>query len=135
MLPIIADILSGWHGVLDPLPDVLIPVPLHHWRLRRRGFNQAERIAAMLSKRVGVPTVADLVARGKATKPQPGLRPAERVINLADAFVLRRPVLGLSICLVDDIVTTRATLNSLAGVLAAGGAQRITAFALASARR
>ena len=104
-------------------------VPLHPERLRERGFNQAERLALELARRLGLPQV-DGLQRIRATPAQVGLSQAERRINLLDAFLWKassRPPDGLA--LVDDVSTTGATLAAAAAAVRQAGGS-IAAFAV-----
>lgn len=109
----------------------LVPVPLHDARRRERGYNQAALIAASLGRETGL-EVRDLLRRERATARQHGLGRAARLQNLAGAF---RHVGGAappgSVILVDDILTTSATLESCATVLRAAGAEHVYGFAVA----
>ncbi|MEO8252340.1 MAG: ComF family protein [Chloroflexota bacterium] len=110
---------------------VLVPVPVHPQRLRQRGYNQAALIAAELSNRTGVPMVESLV-RVRPTTRQHGLGRAARLHNLRGAFGPRDPPpIGCTAILVDDILTTSATLEACAEVLRAHGASRVLGFAVA----
>lgn len=102
-------------------PPALTFVPLHPRRLRERGFNQAERIAAELSQSLGVPLLRGLV-RVRATPAQVGLSQAERRVNLQEAFrwtAAQAPPQALG--LVDDVCTTGATLTASARAVAEAG--------------
>jgi ComF family protein len=104
-------------------PAVLVPVPMDRAARRRRGFNQAERIAVELGKRWGVPVARHAVVKRRATRPQSRLGRDERLHNLLGAFGPGPDaVRGLCPILVDDLVTTGATAAACAAVLAAGGA-------------
>jgi ComF family protein len=109
----------------------LVPVPVHADRLRQRGYNQAALLAAALARRRSLP-VADLLERRRATTQQHRLDRAARLRNLRDAFAVRahaRP--PPTVILVDDILTTSATLEACAGVLRASGTTRVLGFAVA----
>ncbi len=111
-------------------PDLLAPVPLAPRRLAVRGFNQAWEIARPLGRQLGVPASATLLARRRDTVSQRVLDQPGRQANLQDAFVLAQPrrLDGLHIGLVDDVMTTGATLREAAHVLKAHGAARVTAL-------
>jgi ComF family protein len=109
-------------------PDVIVPVPLAHKRLIERGYNQAWEIARPFAKALHVPADATLIRRVVETAPQSRLDLAARRQNVGRAFALARPVDGLHVALVDDVMTTGATLEALAHLLKAAGARRVTNF-------
>lgn len=112
-------------------PDCLVPVPLHRSKERRRGFNQAEYLAARISRQSGIPMEAGLVAKIRKTKSQKRLSGRERKKNLAGAFAVTKPVAGLCILVVDDVFTTGSTIDAMAECLKKAGALRVhflTAF-------
>ncbi|HYM34631.1 MAG TPA: ComF family protein [Steroidobacteraceae bacterium] len=97
--------------------DYLVPIPLHRTRLAERGYNQAERIAKGLSKSINVPiSRSTLLRRIKPTPTQTGLTAGEREENVRDAFALsaNTNLKGKKVILVDDVMTTGATLASAA---------------------
>ncbi len=113
--------------------DVLVAVPLHSARLRERGFNQSALLGASLSARLGIPLL-DALVRSRATRSQVGLGRAARRRNVQAAFDARAGLkAGASVCLVDDVATSGATLAAAAEALDAAGAGNVTAvtFALA----
>jgi len=116
----------------------LIPVPLAAARARERGYNQSELLARALSDRWGVPVWSHAVIRSRATRSQTELTPEERVGNVAGSFQLveraRDRIRGQHIVLVDDVVTTAATLNECARVLYAAGARIISYVTFGRAR-
>jgi len=114
-------------------PDVVLPVPLHPRRERERGFNQAELIARRLGQEWGCPVRPEVLARVVATESQTALDSAARLANVQGAFRLRRPelVAGRHVILVDDILTTGATVSACARALEAGGPRRIGVVAVA----
>lgn len=117
-----------------PLPDLVIPVPLHPRRLRFRGFNQAELLAqkllATLLPGSPIPVRTDLLQRVRFTKPQmkTDSKP-ERITNLAAAFAVpltvAGPIVGKYIWLIDDVATTGTTLDECARALKAAGAKTV----------
>lgn len=114
-----------------PLPQRLIPVPLHRGRLLRRGYNQAQELARPLGKALGIPVTPGLARRLRATPDQIGLSAAQRRRNLRGAFAVSTALAGLHVALLDDVMTTGATLEELARVCKAAGATRVEAWALA----
>ena len=108
----------------------LVPVPLSPSRMRERGYNQSAVLAHPLSVAWGIPVREDLLVRSRATVTQTRLTPGERRRNVSGAFRAatdRASLRGLHLVLVDDVVTTAATLNACAAALHDGGA-RILSF-------
>lgn len=116
-----------------PRPDLLIPVPLHRRRLAERGFNQAAEIARVLAARLETKTSFNGLARLRNTPAQSGLDRAARRRNLRGAFACRAPVAGLQVAVVDDVITTGSTIETLADVLKRVGAAEVTIYAIARA--
>ncbi|MBI4460091.1 MAG: ComF family protein [Acidobacteria bacterium] len=116
--------------------DLILPVPLHRRRQRQRGFNQAELLASRLSKTLRVPLGTKDCVRIRDTRPQTGLRAAERRKNVAGAFHVPRPesVSSLRVLLVDDVLTTGATVNACAQALGEAGARGVWVATLARAK-
>lgn len=120
-------------GHLRPNTDcLLIPVPLHRSRYRERGYNQSEKIAAGLSESLSLSQIPKWLKRKKRTATQTKLSAEERQDNVHDAFSVRFPqkIEGSIVCLVDDVVTTGATMNSCARILKEAGASQVMGFAL-----
>lgn len=113
------------------LPDAIIPVPMHPGRQRRRGFNQALEIARPLARYFGVPLVAGLCERRLDTVPQSELPAKRRGSNVRNAFRLRGPLAAGRVAIVDDVMTTGATANELAGLLKRHGAEHVQIWVLA----
>jgi ComF family protein len=118
--------------------DLVVPVPLHPWRRVGRGFNQAERVARHLER-----PLLHALARWHWTAPQAGLSAAARRRNVRDvvrlaarltadgARRLRRQIAGARVLLVDDVVTTGATMSACARVLREAGAREVRGAAVA----
>ncbi|MBW2732724.1 MAG: ComF family protein [Deltaproteobacteria bacterium] len=125
---------SLWHPLRAQLRgfDLVVPVPLHRQRLRRRGYNQAALLARAL--RLGPPVATHLLLRKRSTPPQATLSASERRSALQGAFDTRRP-LGGRVLLVDDVTTTGATLATCAQALLHAGAERVEGIALAHTQR
>ncbi|MCR5501381.1 MAG: ComF family protein [Lachnospiraceae bacterium] len=99
-------------------PDVLIPVPIHESRLRKRGYNQAEEIAKILGELSGIPVETGLVRRTRKTAPLKSLTLKERQNNLKNAFNIRENDVKLkTVMLIDDIYTTGSTLDEISRIL------------------
>jgi ComF family protein len=113
--------------------DLVIPVPLHRARRRERGFNQSQVLAEGISETTNVPLAGDILKRKKNTKDQTHLNAQERAENVRDAFTVTDAANldGKNVILVDDVMTTGATLNECARILREAGAARIIAATLA----
>lgn len=116
-----------------PMADWLIPVPLSAGRLRERGFNQAIEIARPLAARFGLPLLVDGCRRSAETLPQTSLPWKERRRNVRNAFECRLDLTGKSVAVVDDVMTTGATLDEFARTLKRHGASRVTNWVVARA--
>jgi len=116
-----------------PLPaaDCIVPVPLHSSRLREREFNQTTLISRHLSRYSGIPLLPDVLKKEKETLPQTDVTGKERLKNVKNAFSATDDAKGRSIILVDDVITTGATVNECARVLRKAGAGSVTVLALA----
>lgn len=115
-----------------PLPQALVPVPLHPGRRRARGFDQAERIAGVLARQLGLARLEGRLVRLRATAPQRGMDAAERRRNLRHAFGAEGR-LPAHIALIDDVHTTGATFTAAALAARAAGAARIEVWSVARA--
>ena len=137
---------NGWHAVARPMArrmarldwpaDVvrertaLVPVPLSSTRRRERGYNQAERLASALAGEWRLPVWPNVLMRERDTKSQVRLTPSERASNVSRAFATpesaRAQIRGAHVGLVDDVITTAATINACAQALVDGGARIIS---------
>lgn len=119
---------------LLPDADAVVPVPLHRWRLFRRRYNQAALLARHLGRLTGVPVLPDLLVRRRRTPSQGAFSPAGRRRNVAGAFAVRRhddaAVAGKRVLLVDDVLTTGATVEACARVLRRAGAAGVDVLTL-----
>ena len=115
-----------------PRPDALVPVPLHVRRLRQRGYDQALELARPLADALSLPLRTDLLRRSRSTAPQSELHAGQRQRNVARAFVVPPGVAPPAhVCLVDDVMTTGATLQAAARALLGAGATRVDAWVCA----
>lgn len=126
--------LMSWSIDPEHGPDVLIPVPLHRSRLRARGYDQALELARMLARAGAPPVRAEWLFRQRPTRAQSRLGAEQRRGNVRAAFGLRAGArLPAHVALVDDVMTTGATVSECARVLLDGGAQRVDVWTLARA--
>ena len=123
-----------------PLPDLIIPVPLHPWRLRYRGFNQSELLGKILAKtllpNINIPLETDSLIRTRFTLPQQKMSNIKaRKHNIENAFVVpksfRRNIKNKQIWLIDDVATTGSTLEACAKALKKAGATKVFGIVLA----
>ena len=109
-------------------PDtVLVPVPLHRRRLWKRGFNQAALLARAIARRSGAAMAVDALVRAKPTRSSQGMGRRARVANVRGAFKVARPeaIAGREVVLVDDVLTTGATVEACTRILLRAGAKRV----------
>ena len=113
----------------DDEGSLLVPVPLHRWRIWKRGYNQSALIASALGRRTGQRAELDLLRRVKATPVLRGLGRRERALAVRGAFSLspkgRNVITGRNVILIDDVYTSGATANACAKALKRGGAGRV----------
>jgi ComF family protein len=129
--PLAAIMADRWPNWETP-PDLILPIPLHPKRLRRRGYNQSALLARSLAAVRGIGYQEDALARIRHTVPQVGLGPVERAENVKNAFAIKRDLIdGRNILLIDDVLTTGATMRSAAETLLGGGVASVSAYCLA----
>jgi ComF family protein len=121
--------LMSRHVARDDPNAILVPVPLHRWRIWKRGYNQSALIASALSRRTGLRTELALIERTKATPPLKGLGRRERAKAVHGAFRLSASAAELArnrtIILIDDVFTSGATVGACAQLLKRKGAARV----------
>jgi ComF family protein len=113
------------------LPDYVIPMPLHPVKLRERGFNQSALIAAKVVREHGLTLLHDVCQRVRDTPPQSALPWKDRKKNVRNAFRCDVDLIGKRVALVDDVLTTGASLNALAEAVHKSGASEIIAWVVA----
>lgn len=116
-----------------PLPDCLVPTPLHGARLRSRGFNQAREIAAVLAQNLSLPVDDHLVRRYRHTAQQYNLSPEQRLENVRNSFIIIKSKGYERLAIVDDVLTSGATANELARLLKRSGAVHVQVWCAAHA--
>ena len=132
--PALAQLLRRSVNALPNDIDAVLPVPLHWRRQWRRGFNQAREIAVPVAQKIRAPVIGG-VRRVRATRPQSGLSAGERMRNVRDAFVARGRCRAQHVLIVDDVMTTGATVGQLARVVLASGVEQVSALVVARASK
>jgi len=129
LAPLLGDLLASRVSSKDA--DCIVPVPLSTERLRNRGYNQALEIARGVARATGVRLAPDACLRSRDTSAQMDLPLAERAKNVRGAFECPRLVEGATIAVLDDVMTTGATLDELAATLKRAGAARVVNWVVA----
>lgn len=132
---VLGTLLAEHPGLAALSVDLIAPVPLHAARLRERGFNQAQALAEPLARRLGLPPATGLLERVRATEAQTGADRAMRQRNLRRAFAASETARGKHILLVDDTMTTGATLAEAARALLDAGAASVSAAVVSRTAR
>jgi ComF family protein len=112
-------------------PDCLVAMPLHPARLRARGFNQSFELARHIGRQMNIPTRLNACQRKRDTPPQTALSRKERNRNVRQAFICTQDFTGQHVAIVDDVMTSGASLNELAQTLRKAGAREISAWVIA----
>jgi ComF family protein len=128
---LVIKLTEHWSDQANPVPDLLLPVPMHAQRMAERSFNQAAEIAARVARRLQLKSDAYLGLRTKLTRPQTGLNRRSRMRNLGGAFALSGSVKNLHVAIVDDVITTGTTTTQLARVCKSAGAAKVEVWAVA----
>lgn len=115
----------------DTLPDLLLPMPLHPGRLHERGFNQSQLLAGHLARQLNLEIWPDACQRIRDTPPQSTLRWQERKKNVHKAFRCSADLTGRHVALIDDVLTSGASLNALAEAVQERGASTISVWVVA----
>ena len=130
--PELARLLAGYIAERRTPGDVIVAAPLHRRRLRTRGYNQSELLARNLSKITGLPSAEGLLERVKDAPPQvEAATRAQRRANVEGSYEVTGDVDGRRVLLIDDVVTTGATMSSCAAALKGAGAASVWGLALA----
>lgn len=132
-----APLLAGAGAALLARADALVPVPLSRRRLWKRRYNQSAELARQLSQQTSIPSLLHMLRRVRATPSQGGLTQAERRKNVKGAFAVADPaqIAGKTIVLIDDVMTSGATVNEAAKTLKDAGAARVDVLAIARVPR
>lgn len=124
--PLHTALCAAVEASVAPKPQAILPVPIHPQRLAERGFNQAVELARPLARALHIPLILHAVVRLRATQPQVGLKAEARAANLRGAFAVRPGVeLPEHIAVVDDVLTSGATVGELARLLHQHGVRRV----------
>ncbi|GKS68841.1 comF family protein [Nitrosomonas sp. PY1] len=130
--PILASLLLTQLKIsMQHQPDIMLPMPLHPIRLRERGFNQAIELGRFIAKQLKIPLLVDHCYRIRHTVPQTDLPWPERQKNVRKVFQCDLDLSGRHVAIVDDVMTTGATLNELAKVLRQQGANEVSNWVIA----
>lgn len=130
----LAELMIDTIGEYDLKADNIMYIPMHRRKEAIRGYNQAALLALHISRTLNIPLIEDNLVKHKSTKDQSHSDKYDRSKNLMGSFKLTKPfeVRGKEILLIDDIVTTGATMEEVSKVLIANGAKKISGLALTS---
>ncbi len=126
LAPLAAELKKTYHL------DTVVPVPLHPLRRRERRFNQAEEVGRRVAVSVGVELCGRSLARTRHTRPQVELKGEERLTNVRGAFAAREGFYGRRVLLIDDVITTGATVDECGLVLRKAGVEAVVCLAAAA---
>ena len=130
---LLGEILAEGINLLNWEIDLIIPIPIHHLKKAERGFNQSDFITKGLSKSLKIPYSTKSIKRIRYTESQTKLNPDQRANNVADAFKVgeKKKIRGKNILLVDDVITTGATILECGKVMVSVGANSVYACSVA----
>ncbi|MBV1919617.1 MAG: hypothetical protein KUG73_02975 [Pseudomonadales bacterium] len=133
---LLAHSLSNDSSIQNNPPELIIPVPSHRKSINRRGYNPTQIIAKTLSSQLSIPSASNFISKRNHSEQQKALSAPERLVNLKNAFSITKK--GASslpnyyrVVIVDDVVTTCATANTLSKLLLEAGVQDVIVWALA----
>lgn len=118
-------------GMIESDIDLIIPMPLHPNRMQARGFNQSLEMGKVIAKHRNLKLDTTSCSRIKNTPPQSSLKPKDRIKNMNGAFDCQGTMSGMHIVLIDDVMTTGASLNALAKTLKQAGATKVSCYVIA----
>jgi len=133
-LPVLTLLLEALRDDIPQRPSHVCALPLHWLRAVRRGFNQSELLAHALASTMGVPNVNHWLHKPRSTRPQVGLDAHMRQSNVKGAFAARQQCSGSHVLLVDDVMTTGATLLEARAALLDAGAKQVDCLVLAATK-
>lgn len=119
------------HYADTPWPEALLPVPMHWWKLRKRSFNQAQLIAKILSKETGISLLSGYVQKLRTGSSQSRLAAKLRERNIRHSYRVKKTIALRHIAIVDDVMTTGATIDELCRVLKKDGVETIDVWCIA----
>lgn len=133
LAPLLGQFLIRAGAELLDQSDLIVPVPLNRWRLMKRKYNQAGILGKIISKKTGIPFSPFVLKRLRATKSQERLREKDRIKNVRNAFIIKNNKLikNKKILLIDDVLTTGATVNECAKILKRNGAKSVYVLTVA----
>jgi ComF family protein len=130
---LLGNLMSDYLQQTASLPDCIIPIPLHKNRYQERGFNQSIELARIIAKRLNVPLDVTSCIRYRDTAHQVGLNAQQRGENIKNAFSISKKFTAKHVALVDDVMTTGATVHELALALKMTGCERVQIWVCAKA--
>ncbi len=130
---VLGELMAQHYAQQEARPDIIMPVPLHSGRLRARGFNQALELARPVAAHLRIPIDVHTCMRIRGTAAQSDLPADQRVKNIKGAFEMREALRARRVAIVDDVMTTGATVDELSRTLIAGGVEDVQVWVCARA--